>query len=175
MTKLEQLINDLCPNGVEYKTFNEVASYIRGVTYNKSNEINDLRDGYNLLRANNITLSQNVLNFDEVKKIDFAVKVKESQFLKANDILICAGSGSKEHIGKVAFIFEDMNYIFGGFMGVIRSNYKIIHPRYIFHILTSSFFKKHLLKVSNSTTINNINSAACPKTPISDLTSGLKI
>ena len=157
MSKLEQLIQELCPDGVEYKKFNEVAEYIRGVSYNKSKEINNGKEGHKLLRANNITLLSNELNYDEVKIIDFSVNVKPNQMLLKNDILICAGSGSKEHIGKVAFIEKNINYTFGGFMGVIRIKHNIMNPRYMFHIMTSPIFKAHLSKVSNSSTINNIN------------------
>ena len=159
MSRLGELIQELCPDGVEYKPFNLVAQYVRGVTYGKAHEVNDGRDGYNLLRANNITLSSNTLNFDEVKIVDFAVKVKESQKLKKGDILICAGSGSKEHIGKVAYIFEDIDYTFGGFMGVVRANTGAMLSRFMFHILTGSHFKEHLSRASgaSSSTINNIN------------------
>ena len=157
MSKLEELIARLCPDGVEYKPFVKIARYIRGVTYNKSQEINDGREGFKLLRANNIDLSTNTLNFNDVKVIDYSCKIKENQFLKKDDILICAGSGSKEHIGKVAFIDGDMEYTFGGFMGIIRTDDSIILPRLMFHILTSTIFKTHLAKVSNSSTINNIN------------------
>ena len=34
--------------------------------------------------------------------------------LHKGDILICAGSGSKEHIGKTAYIESDIDYTFGG-------------------------------------------------------------
>ena len=138
--------------------FNEVAKYIRGITYNKNDEINGSSDGIKVLRANNITLSLNTLNFDDVKHIRENVKIKSEQWLKENDILICAGSGSKEHIGKVAFINKNMEYTFGGFMGVIRTN-KSLNSKFLFFVLCSSIFKKHLEKTTsaNSSTINNIN------------------
>ena len=88
MSKIDDLINKLCPNGVEYMYFNNVASYIRGVSYNKTKEINNGDEGYKLLRANNITLETNTLNFEEIKIIDYSVRVKENQYLKKNDILI---------------------------------------------------------------------------------------
>ena len=157
MGEVETLMNKLCPNNVEYKLFNEVAFYIRGVSYNKTKEVNDGGEGYKLLRANNITLSSNTLNFEDIKTIDYSVNVKENQMLIKDDILICAGSGSKEHIGKVAYIDENIDYTFGGFMGVIRTKKEILNPRYMFHIMTSPIFKEHLFKVSNSSTINNIN------------------
>lgn len=159
MSKLDELIAELCPNGVEYKLFFDVCDYIRGITYNKNDEINNNSYGIEVLRANNITLETNTLIFDDVKLISENVKIKKTQWLKKNDILICAGSGSKEHIGKVAYIFADTNITFGGFMGVVRPKIKNFSTRFLFHILTSDMFKRHLAKVSaaSSSTINNIN------------------
>ena len=159
MSELEKLIKELCPDGVEYKAFFDICDYIRGITYNKNDEINDGSSGIKILRANNITLETNTLNFDDIKTVSNDVKIKEIQRLKKNDILICAGSGSKEHIGKVAYIFENIDYTFGGFMGVVRPKTEDLKSRYLFHILTSDIFKKHLAKMSSaaSSTINNIN------------------
>ena len=69
MSRLEDLIAELCPNGVEHKTLGDCAEYIRGVVYNKSAEINDNSEGYKVLRANNISLNTNTLNFDDIKVI----------------------------------------------------------------------------------------------------------
>lgn len=159
MSKIDEMIAKLCPNGVEYIDFLSVCNYIRGITYNKNDEINNGTEGIGVLRANNITLDSNTLNFDDVKIVSKNVRVKENQWLKKGDILICAGSGSKEHIGKVAFIFNDLDYTFGGFMGVIRPKQDNINSSFLFHIMTSQMFKTHLAKASGaaSSTINNIN------------------
>lgn len=159
MSKLEDLIRELCPNGVEYVRFQDVCEYVRGVTYNKAQEarFGDVSP-WKIFRANNITLSANALNFDDVKLVKREVKVKPGQMLKMGDILICAGSGSKEHVGKVAYIAKDMDYTFGGFMAVIRCN-KTLNSRFMFHILTSGAFSAYLSSALNSTTINNLNSA----------------
>ncbi|EAI5694408.1 hypothetical protein B6581_05660 [Campylobacter jejuni] len=160
MNKIEKLLNELCPNGVEFKSLGEVCEYIRGVTYAKNQEIQDLDDGIKILRANNITLN-NVLDLRDLKVIHKNVKIKNTQFLKRQDILICAGSGSKEHIGKIAFIDRDMDFAFGGFMGVIRS--KKINSRFLFFYLSSEYFRVFLKKELESSTINNLNSALINK------------
>jgi len=144
-------------SNLQWKTLGEVATYVRGLTYNKTNESDEKEGGYKVLRANNINLSSNTLNFDNVKVVKFDTKVKDNQKLYRNDILISAASGSKEHVGKVAFIYEDLDYYFGGFMGVVRCSDKII-PRFLFHILTDNLFKTYLEEVLNSSTINNLNS-----------------
>ena len=156
MSKLQDLINKLCPNGVEFVKFSDVADYIRGITYRKSDEVK--ADGIPILRANNITLEYNALNFNEVKYIKTSAKIKDSQYLYHDDILICAGSGSKDHVGKVAFINEDMRYAFGGFMAVIRvKNSSILLPRFLFHNLTSQNFRKYIRSEIEVSTINNLN------------------
>ena len=158
MSKLEQLIKEYCPNGVEYKPFREVCDYVRGVTYNKSNEINDVNDeSWELLRANNINVLTNTLLLENIKQINKEVRIKEGQFLKQGDILICAGSGSREHVGKVAYIFHDMKYAFGGFMAVIRAKV-LFDNRYLFHMFTTAAFSNFLNDNLNTTTINNLSS-----------------
>ncbi|GAA8877755.1 restriction endonuclease subunit S [Helicobacter pylori] len=154
MHKIERLLQTLAPKGVEFRKLGDIGEYIRGVTYKKNQEINNLECGIRVLRANNITLS-NYLNFEDIKVINKNVKIRKEQYLKKNDILICAGSGSSEHIGKVAFIDTDFDYVFGGFMGVIRI--REINSRFVYHIFTSNIFKQYLEKSLNTTTINNLN------------------
>ncbi|GAA8023866.1 hypothetical protein JP0558_11030 [Helicobacter pylori] len=154
MHKIERLLQTLAPKGVEFRKLGDIGEYIRGVTYKKNQEINNLECGIKVLRANNITLS-NHLNFEDIKVINKNVKIRKEQYLKKNDILICAGSGSGEHIGKVAFINTDFDYVFGGFMGVIRI--REVNSRFVYHIFTSNIFKQYLEKSLNTTTINNLN------------------
>ncbi|EMH38552.1 restriction endonuclease subunit S [Helicobacter pylori] len=152
--RLKQLLHTLAPKGVGFRKLGDIGVYIRGVTYKKNQEINNLECGIKVLRANNITLS-NHLNFEDIKVINKNVKIRKEQYLKKNDILICAGSGSSEHIGKVAFIDTDFDYVFGGFMGVIRI--REVNSRFVYYIFTSNIFKQYLEKSLNTTTINNLN------------------
>ena len=157
MGNINAPIHTIHSEKINIRKFEEVATFTRGITYKKnqetsSNEIN----AWKVLRANNITLSLNTLNFDDIKLVSSSVKVKDEQILHKGDILICAGSGSKQHIGKVAYIYEDMNYTFGGFMGVLRCS-KELNSKFLFHILTGNLFSKYLDTALNSTTINNLN------------------
>jgi type I restriction enzyme S subunit len=157
---------------VVWKPLGMVAEYVRGLVYNKSSESSDGL-GYKVLRANNITLASNLLNFDDVKVVNFDTKVKDSQKLYKNDIFISAASGSREHVGKVAFIDADLDFYFGGFMGVVRCG-NSVNSRYLFHVFTSDIFQKYLDEMLNSSTINNLNSTVmgefkipipCPENP----------
>lgn len=144
---------------VEWKTLGEIAQIVRGVTYNKSLEVSD--DGLKILRANNITVALSELNYNDVKQINKNAKVKKEQKLFKNDILISVASGSKEHVGKVAFVYNDIDYYFGGFMAVIRNS--DVHPKFLFHILKSKYFKDFLATTFESATINNLSNSVLQK------------
>lgn len=155
MSRVDELIRELCPEGVHRVALGEVAKYVRGLTYRKSDEVSE--GGVPVLRANNITLGSNRLNQDDLKRVSDHLTISEDKILRAGDTLICAGSGSKEHVGKVAFSEEDTRYAFGGFMAVIRSMSPAINPRFLFHNLSSKYFRDYLDRVLSTSTINNLN------------------
>ncbi|MDR3131040.1 MAG: restriction endonuclease subunit S, partial [Treponema sp.] len=129
----------------------DVCELIRGVTYSKNDEISD--GGKKVLRANNINLNGN-LDFSDIKRID--KNFDDSKKLKKGDIFICLASGSKDHVGKVAFIESDTEFYFGGFMGCIRTK-ENLHPKFVFHFLRYSNFNHFLREQIYGTNINNLN------------------
>ena len=156
MSKIFDLINELCPNGVEFVELGEIADIVRGVTYDKNLEINgEHEQGIKILRANNINLDF-TLNFEDLKQIKELPCNSSQKNLMQKDILICVASGSKEHVGKVAYCFEDTDCFAGGFMSIIRAK-QVINARFLFFIMSSSTFKVYLEKVLTSSTINNLN------------------
>jgi type I restriction enzyme S subunit len=156
MRRIEELVRERCPSGVAFKAIADVARYVRGITYSKNDEQSD--GPVCVLRSNNITLTSNTLNFDDVKRVSDRVKVRNDQRLYKNDILISAASGSKAHVGKVAFIAEDLDCVFGGFMAVLRTN-GAISPRFLFHLLIGKTFSDYLEGALSTTTINNLNAS----------------
>ena len=80
MSKIEKLIDELCPDRVEFMKLGELADHVRGVTYGKKDETQS-RDGWKILRSNNISLSSNTLNFDDVKVISKTARVRNNQKL----------------------------------------------------------------------------------------------
>jgi type I restriction enzyme S subunit len=76
-----------------------------------------------------------------------------------------AASGSRSHVGKVAFISSDRPETFGGFMAVVRA-LEGTEPRYVFHHLASTRFAKFLDESINSTTINNLSADIVGRFPI---------
>lgn len=114
----------------------EIVEQIRGVSYKPE----DLRDNLDvnsviLLRANNIQDGKIVL--DDLVYVS-KDKVNEIQYLKKGDILVCASSGSKDLVGKAAFVDKNILMVFGAFCKVVRP--KAEYSKYIGH-----FFNLHII------------------------------
>ncbi len=70
-----------------------------------------------VLRANNIDLKTNALDFSELKYINDDFVIPKEKKVTKGSLIICTASGSKSHLGKIALIDDDYDYAFGGFMG----------------------------------------------------------
>jgi len=135
----------------------DITRLVRGVVYSKKDEVDS--GGYKVLRANNIAQKTGYLNLIDVKQINRNITFKDEKKLKRNDIFICLASGSKDHIGKVAFVDDDTEYYFGGFMGAVRVlDESQLSPKYLFNILRSHFFNDYLREQIAGANINNLNS-----------------
>jgi type I restriction enzyme S subunit len=134
-------------------TFGKACEFQRGLTYSKSDEV-DFSNNV-VLRANNIDLASGTLNFSELRHISDSIQIPKSKLVKKDSIIICTASGSKSHLGKSAFIDQDYGYAFGGFMGQITAVPEV-HPRYLYHFMSSEAYANHIDKLSDGVNINNL-------------------
>ena len=150
----------------ELERLDKIADIIKGVTYSKADqslsETNKI-----ILTADNITLNGDF----EIKKkvfINESFNIPTEKKLSRNDIFICFSSGSKEHLGKVAFIEENTNYFAGGFMGIVRVN-KNAKSKYIYQLL-NSLLRQTIRDIGTGSNINNlsgiINEVKIPLPPL---------
>ncbi|MDE6873979.1 MAG: hypothetical protein K2P87_05935, partial [Lachnospiraceae bacterium] len=129
---------------------------IKGITYDKNNQV--YRETSNaILTADNITLENNL---EIVKKVyldeDFVANARAK--LSERDIFICLSSGSRKHVGKVAYIQENLPYYAGGFMGIIRENEQgkknnTILSKYIYSLLTMPSVREYMSKICTGANI----------------------
>jgi len=143
----------------QYETvcFSDIATLTRGVNYRKQQQTT-FRTENVILPADNITL-YGELRIEKEIFVDDTVILSEEKRLKKNDIFICMSSGSKEHIGKVAFIEQDTRFFAGGFMGIIRTNMQRCVPKFLYYyLLCSAKFKEEIRLLTQGANINNISS-----------------
>lgn len=140
-----------------YTNLGDVISFERGLTYSKADEVPESSIG--VLRSNNVDLYNHSLNLDEIKFLNPSFVVPANKKVRKDSILMCMSNGSKEHLGKVAIIDKDLDYAFGGFMGLLTPNKAKVYPKYLYYTLISPDFKKHIRGLSDGANINNLKYA----------------
>ena len=131
----------------------DIAMQIRGVSYHPEDLHDNLdEDSVVLLRANNIKDGKLIL--DDVVYVSKS-KVAEQQYLQTGDILICASSGSKELVGKAAFVDSVKSPMtFGAFCKVVRPQPE--YSEYLGHYFDSPLYRRKISALSAGANINNI-------------------
>ncbi len=123
----------------------ELGDYYIGLTY-KPESVSD--DGTIVLRSGNIQNGK----FDLNDIVRVKANIREKQYVKPGDILMCSRNGSANLVGKstiIPNISEPMT--FGAFMTIFRTPYN----RYLSLFLKSKSFRRQLAS-SKTTTINQI-------------------
>lgn len=147
---------DIINTDYEMKKLGEVVNIIRGVTYDKNEEVMGPTANI-ILTADNITLEGTF----EVKKQIFLndnVELDDEKRLIAGDIFICFSSGSKKHVGKTAYIQHNTGYYAGGFMGILRNKDINSLSKYVFELLNIDIYKNVIRNTSTGSNIQNLSS-----------------
>ena len=131
----------------------DICEFNRGLTYKKADE--RVTSSNAVLRANNITLKSGELNFDEIKYIDGDISIPATKKLTADSILICTASGSKRHLGKTAFVESDLDFAFGGFMGLLTPNHGL-SAKYLYWLTRSKAYTDFIASLTDGVNINNL-------------------
>lgn len=137
-----------------YKKLGDIATFSRGLTYAKE-DVADL-SSKKVLRSNNIDLASHTLNFDNVACLNEGFSIPADKILRKGDIFICMSNGSTQHLGKVAFIANDIDYAFGGFMGAIHPDSIKTNPKFVYYALLSKEYRRFLASILNGININNL-------------------
>lgn len=143
------------PKGWPTKRLSELAEYSIGLTY-KPEQICD--DGTIVLRSGNI--QDGKISFSDIVRVN--APIKESLFVKEDDILMCSRNGSASLVGKVAMI-PDINepMTFGAFMTIIRS----AEAKYLYLYFQSQDFRERVSE-GKSSTMNQITQKMLDKVEV---------
>ncbi|MHC1706314.1 MAG: restriction endonuclease subunit S [Bacteroidales bacterium] len=134
-------------------TLDEACTFIRGVVFSTKDEV-DI-GGFAILRSHNVDFENSRVSLHNLKYVSDKVKVKESQKLLRNEILISVAN-SKEQTGKVGFAYKDTNMYAGGFMAILKPK-ETIHPFYLFTYLLTDESKDFIAgRTQGTTNIFNI-------------------
>ena len=132
MSKLNKLIQELCPNGVEYRKLGEVCEFVNGFAF-KSNLFRE--DGDKIIRITNI--NGRTIDIDDIKyfhKEDYKAELRQF-VVKKGDILIAMSGATTGKIGY--YNYDDVSYL-NQRVGKFKPNDKVLLNRYLYHILLAN-------------------------------------
>lgn len=140
------------PAGWQGCVLGDTVQLIRGVTYQKAEASKQPEAGnVPLLRATNIGTS---LDFDDLIYVP-AFRVSSEQFLRKDDIVIAASSGSISVVGKAVPLLSDWFGSFGAFCMVMR-----LRPgpecRFLSYFLQTTEYRRRVSSLAAGSSINNL-------------------
>ncbi len=147
---------------------NNFISLISGTSYDKNDVTNN---GLRVLRGGNIQSFKLIINTDDVFLPNSYYN--ETTLVKKNDIIIVASTGSKEVIGKPAFVDKEYdNTTIGAFLRIIRP-YSNESYNYLKIIFKSEYYRNIVRESVRGTNINNlkaetINNIFVPLPPLEE-------
>lgn len=157
MTKLEELINEFCPNGVEYKRFDEACTLNARIGWQRLTKAEYKTTGdYMLITGTDFTTSYTI-NYDSCVYVSEDRYSQDSKIqIKNGDVLITKDGT----LGKVAQVnFLPMPATLNGGVFVVRPKDNSLLPRYIMHFLLSDHFQKVVDQRKTGSTISHLTQA----------------
>ena len=158
---LETIDANEIPDNWKWVKLSQIAHSYIGLTYSPSNISSK---GTIVLRSSNIQNGK--MDYKDIVKVE--MDIPENKMCKKGDILVCARNGSKSLVGKSAIIDAD-GMSFGAFMAIIKSPCN----EFLYHYLSSPYFKKQMALESSTVTVNQITqdmlfNACVPLPPIEE-------
>ena len=162
MSKLEELIEKLCPNGVEYKTLGEIKTDIYRGTGIKRDEI--VENGVPCVRYGEIYTTYGIW-FEECVSHTLLDYVKSPKYFEHGDILFVISGESIEDIAKSTAYMGNEKCLAGGDIVILKHKQ---NPKYLSYVLatTASRKQKSAGKVKSKVVHASIPSIEAIRIPI---------
>lgn len=162
MSKLQELINRLCPNGVEFKPLGELGNFFGGLT-GKSKE--DFKDGNAKFITymniySNPSLNINIQDFVKVTENE-----KQNRIIKG-DILFTGSSETPNECGFTSVVTSEVSepiYLNSFCFGLRLNNPNLFNLDFLKHLLRSDELRSQISKTASGVTRFNVSKARLAK------------
>ena len=152
MSKLEELINELCPNGVHFVSLRDCVTYIRGKGLSKSDK--GTGDNPIILYGELYTTYGDYIT--EIKSFASDEAVKSSVKVKKNSLLLPISSTTKEaQIGKASVLKCEEIYL-GGDAICLVPNVDVLAD-FLMYAINGNYFEASKMKCVKGTTIQHLD------------------
>ncbi len=126
---------------------------IKGLLYQKTDEV-PYETPVRVLTADNIDLKTAEVVFPKVRYLRPDFQIPPELQPRAGDVLVSVASGSLRHLGKVAFVRENIDAAVGAFLNILRCDDEDL-ARAILYNLLSKRFRRFVIGLKDQN-INNL-------------------
>ncbi len=156
MNKLQELIQKLCPNGVEYKKLEDIGDFFGGLT-GKSKE--DFKDGNSKFITYRNVYANPSLNIDFEDKVKISDNEKQ-HIVIYGDILFTGSSETPDECGMSSVVTTQTSeklYLNSFCFGLRLYKMEEFNLHYLKHILRSNDIREQIKKTASGVTRYNVS------------------
>lgn len=146
MSRLTELIQELCPSGVEEKRLGDIATVSRGGNFQKKDYV---KDGVPCIHYGQI-YTQYGLFIDKAISFISEEKAKKQKFAVKNDVVMAVTSENIDDVCKCVAWLGDDDVAISGHTAIIHHT---INPKYLVYYLHSTMFYKQKTKLAHGTKV----------------------
>ena len=146
MTKLEELIQELCPDGVEYKPLGDIATISRGGSFQKKDYT---ENGVPCIHYGQIYMYYGLFAEKTLTYISEEVAQKQ-KFAEPGDIIMAVTSENMDDVCKCMAWLGSEKVAVSGHTAIIHHS---INPKYLVYWLHSAMFCQQKIKIAHGTKV----------------------
>ena len=139
MSKLDELIKELCPNGVEYKLLSDITIKFTDGMHTLPKDIRTIGD-YPILSAQNVNKGKIDLCTTKYVMGDIFQKENNRTHVCKGDVLLTTVGA----IGRVAVVKDNLRALFQRSVCVIKPDKNVIIPEYLGYILETTGIQSYM-------------------------------
>ncbi len=149
MSKLDQLIEELCPSGVEYKKLKDVATISRGGSFQKKDYVDQ---GFPCIHYGQIYTLYGLFVNKTANYISENVAAKQKKAV-TNDIVMAVTSENIDDVCKCVAWLGEGEVAVSGHAAIIHHT---LNPKYLVYYLRSSMFFVQKVKLAHGTKVMEV-------------------
>lgn len=150
MSKLEQLIKELCPNGVEYKAFREFGTMVRGSGLQKKDFT---EEGIGCIHYGQIYTYYGTFT-SETKTFVSEELANKLKRVNTGDLIIAITSENVEDVCKCVAWLGENEIVTGGHAAIFKHNQD---PKYLSYCFQTADFFAQKRKIANGTKVIEVS------------------
>ena len=149
MSRLQELIDELCPKGVEYKRLGDVATISRGGSFQKKDFC---ESGVPCIHYGQIYTRYGMFPTETFTYINSTVAEKQ-KFAEPGDVVMAVTSENIEDICKCIAWLGNEKVAISGHSAIIHHN---LNPKYLVYYLHSAMFYQQKIKLAHGTKVMEV-------------------